>query len=439
MDEGHAFQIRLSKFLAGTLRGDEVAGGTIAAFDRTLAVILGQVIAVVTPEAPVGVLVTDETGMRAPVGLHLGKEIRRIDLLGLRDQGSRPLVLRIGGTQRAFDLFLGFLAGGVFRRQRSDDIEFRKRNRLIDAAHGNGLIHGIVGTREIVRGPIVAIHAVHGADGIFRGISLEFIRLVNGDLAFGVGHAHPRDVHPLVIQRDELDFVGHVHVRVDAFHRSVDGIAAAHFEHHLHGKRRVLFVGEEMAEGFGHVAEVFLRPVAGLAGFLGEAQVGVEDLDRPVVIAYDLMVELFDTVDLGVDVGGGSRADVTGDTIDLGMRGMLIGFVFGFHRCVAGLTTKRIGFHQVIGFVAAEGGQENEGEAATDKADHQAAVTLARQVHMEDEFGALVRLLPADFAGFQNITQQDRRQAQEQEYGGYHVAEDPHVGIRVGREQVHRK
>ena len=161
-----------------------------------------------------------------------------------------------------------------------------------------------------------------------------------------------------LVGADELDLVGEVHVPVDALDVAVHRVAAADVEQHADRPRGVCLVGEEVVEGLLDHAGVFLPPVAALAGLLGRAAVALVEADRPLEVAEGGMLELAHAVDLGLEVGGGARADVAGDAIDLGVLGVLVGRELRVHRLVAGLAAEGDRLGDVVGLVAAEGGQE---------------------------------------------------------------------------------
>ena len=64
--------------------------------------------------------------------------------------------------------------------------------------------------------------------GVQRGLQRAFYN--NPDFRLQAVELNP---NPAI---DELDFVRNIHVRVDALDRAVHRVAAAHFEHHLHGE-----------------------------------------------------------------------------------------------------------------------------------------------------------------------------------------------------------
>ena len=102
------------------------------------------------------------------------------------------------------------------------------------------------------------------------------------------------------------------------------------------------------------VAGVLLRPMAGLASFLGWPLVDVMQGNGPVEIAQNHVIELAHAADLGADVVAGTGADVAGDAGDLGVGRVLIGLELGLHRRVANLAAKRVALGNVIGLVTTQ-------------------------------------------------------------------------------------
>src|SRR4051812_13524830 len=97
-----------------------MAGATVVALHRCLA-IGRQVLAVMTAETAVPILVAHVIGMGPPIGLHLGKEILMINFL--RDANDRlgHGAVRISFSQRGGNPLVGLGSGGVWFDEGSDD------------------------------------------------------------------------------------------------------------------------------------------------------------------------------------------------------------------------------------------------------------------------------------------------------------------------------
>src|SRR5688500_13755410 len=122
-------------------------------------------------------------------------------------------------------------------------------------------------------GRIVAIYAVHGAEFELRRIVLEVAGARLDRNAVGTGEPHPWDHLTFLVGGDVLNFVAKVHMPVNAADGPVRGGAAADFEKKSHAEFRVRLVGEKMRVGAVEVADVLLRPMTLLAGFLGWSKV----------------------------------------------------------------------------------------------------------------------------------------------------------------------
>ena len=446
MEERNSFGADFFQLGPSTLSNNQMAGIAVTSLDRGLAIGC-KVLPIVAAEATRRVLVSDVVGMHPPVGLHFREEIDLVNGFCLGDQRVDSFFVGVFFAQVLFDLGFGILAGGVgdgrfalgtdLASQSVDDFGFRPRDRGVDAGEGHRLINGGIRSHELVGWPVVAVHAVHVADRMLGWVILELCGAVFGGLAIGVGHADPRDVEAVVVERDELDLIGDIHVGMNAFNRPADGIAATDLENHRYGEGGVGFIGEEVLVGLLEVAGVLLRPVAGLAGFLSWALIDVMKSDRAAEITADGMVKLADAADFGANVGTGTWTDVAGNAGDLSVGGVLVGLELGIHRGMAGLAAKRVGLCHVIGLITSQRGEKEKPDAATDETYQDATVPFAGQVDVENEVGIVISQAPADPAVFQDVTDENRDQAGDEKHRSHHIGENTHVGIGVGGEQIH--
>ena len=97
-----AVSVQFLELFAAALREDQMARVTITRRNRFLA-ISRLVIAIMTTETAVPILVTNIVGMRTPIGFHLGKEILAIDGLRFCNEWIGFRGIRIGRVQRSGD------------------------------------------------------------------------------------------------------------------------------------------------------------------------------------------------------------------------------------------------------------------------------------------------------------------------------------------------
>ena len=244
----------------------------------------------------------------------------------------------------------------------------------IDLAQRHGQVHGDIGRLEVVRRPVVAIHAVHPPDLGCIDFVLEVRRAEFGDHSLLISHAHPGDGLARFVAGDVFDLVADVHVPVNAAHRSVRRIAAAHLHQQPHCIRCVRFVGEIMLIDALEIADEFLRPVALLAGFLGGAQVLDRRLDWARKFVERDRVHLVGAADLRFHIPGRAGPNVTFCASHPRVRRVLVGRQLRAHDGVARLAAElhRLGY--LISPITAESAQKQESNASSDEKDQNPAV-----------------------------------------------------------------
>ncbi len=221
-----------------------------------------------------------------------------------------------------------------------------------------GQIDGFVWGMQLVRGPAVTIHAIHSPNSILRRIVLEFrIAIFEGN-ALRICHSHPRELRELVVRRDIFDFVGNIHVPVNAALRSVRRVAAADVEQEANGERRVFFVRKKMLVSAFDVADVFLRPVALLTNRLSRARIGCGDMNRAIKIVAHGVIKLFHSVEFRLEVRGRARADVTRHALHACVCGVLKRNELRFHRKMACLAAELNRFCNLVGLITPKSGQK---------------------------------------------------------------------------------
>ena len=258
---------------AAALCQDGVAGVAVIGFDRPFAV--GRLVqAVVAAETTRPVFVADVVRIRLPTSLHLGEEIICVDFLHSANRRPNARVVRItlGQSRRNGLERLRFV--GIGLRQDMKRVGFDQGQSAVNLAQEHREVHRRVGGLVPVRRAVMAIHAVHRAQGGFvHGVGKLGSAELSNDPLGELSNTDVRDLLPRVIAGKVFDFVADVHVPVNAADRAMGGITTAHIHEHAHGEWRIGLVTEEVIVAALEIADELLGPVAFLAGFLGRPQV----------------------------------------------------------------------------------------------------------------------------------------------------------------------
>ena len=102
-----SLRLDLLHLLGITLRKNQVTRAAIAGLDRLLS-ISRDMLAVMTTEAAVPVLVSDEIRMGTPVGFYFGKKVRAVDSLRFLDDWRRLGRVRVSYAQISCDTVFCF-------------------------------------------------------------------------------------------------------------------------------------------------------------------------------------------------------------------------------------------------------------------------------------------------------------------------------------------
>src|SRR4029077_20884002 len=166
--------------------------------------------------------------------------------------------------------------------------------------------------------------------------------------------------------------------------RTVRRIAAADVQKKADRERRILLVGEIMLISAFNVADVFLWPVALFANRLGWSRIRCAHENGPIEIAQGCVIKLLYAVQFGFEIRGRPRSNVTINTVDFGMRGMLSSNELRLHRKMTRLAAKLDRFGQMISLITADGAEEKK--SGTDRSEHPEnfSVACAREIDFED-------------------------------------------------------
>lgn len=122
-----------------------------------------------------------------------------------------------------------------------------------------------------MRRAVVAVDAVHGTHLELRRIILEVFGAEFGDGSVGFSDTKPGDNLAFGVCSDVFDFIGDIHVPVDAADGTVLWIASSDAEQHADAIVGVIVIGEKVVVSSFEITGEFLGPMTLLAGFLGGA------------------------------------------------------------------------------------------------------------------------------------------------------------------------
>lgn len=160
-----AIGFELLQLLAAALRQNDVA--QVAIGGNHLLSIRSRVIAVVATEASGRNFVADVVRVNPPVGFHFREKIRPVNLLRRRDQPVNAGQLGIARAEAGRDFLHGPVRGFIGPHQNGHEIGLQPWNRTLHQTGGDGIVHGFVGRKKIMRRSRVAVNAVHAKEAVF--------------------------------------------------------------------------------------------------------------------------------------------------------------------------------------------------------------------------------------------------------------------------------
>ena len=130
-------------------------------------------------------------------------------------------------------------------------------------------------------------------------------------------------------------------------------------------------------------ADVTVWRMAFQADLLLRSRFG-RDVDGTIEVAEHSVVQLFYSIDLGLEISSRAGTDMAVDTCHLRMRGMLGSDKLWLHWHVTALTTKIDRFGVLVSLVTAEGSHKKKADSANREQRQDPPVTFARQIDLEN-------------------------------------------------------
>ena len=185
-------------------------------------------------------------------------------------------------------------------------------------------------------------------------------------------------------------------------------------------------------------AYVTVRPMTFQADLLLRTRFA-RDVNRTIEVAKHGVIQLFYTVELGLEVCSRARTNMAFDTRHLRMRGVLGSNELRLHRHVTALTTKidRLGI--LIRFVTAESSQKKKADSAKREQRQDSPVTFPRQIDPENAMFLFNPGCVTLLAFVQDRAQKYKRDAEKEEKRCNDIREDSNVWILNGSEEIDRE
>ena len=146
-----------------------------------------------------------------------------------------------------------------------------------------------------MRGTVVAVDAVHAVLRSIRDLlagERGVLRIIFRHMPLQVFHVDISNHLSFNISRNISNFVGNVHVPMNAFGRAGGWISAASLDQHADLSRRVLFVAGVVGEDFELRSIKFPGPMALLTSLLRRTQIVDRRLNRARIGVEDRLVYL---------------------------------------------------------------------------------------------------------------------------------------------------
>jgi hypothetical protein len=182
-------------------------------------------------------------------------------------------------------------------------------------------------------------------------------------------------------------------------------------------------------------ADVTARPVAVQADLLRRACLSC-DFDWATEVAAHRVVELLYAVELGLEVRGCARTDVSRHTLDTGVSGVLIRYELRLHRHMAVLTTKVDRLGVLVRPVTAERRQKKKAHSTQREQRENPPVTFPRQIDLQNTV-LLFNLWQATLRAFvQDRAEESEREAKKEKERCDNIREDADVRILRRCEEI---
>ena len=185
-------------------------------------------------------------------------------------------------------------------------------------------------------------------------------------------------------------------------------------------------------------ADVTVWPMAFQADLLLRPRFG-RNVNGTIEIAEHGVVQLFNAIELGLEVSSRTGTNMAFDTSHLRMRGVLGCDKLRLHWHMTALTTKIDRLGVLISFVTAEGSQKKKADSAKREQRQDSPVTFPRQIDLENKVFFLKMRRPTLRTFVQHRAQKYECEAEKEKKRCDDIRQDSNVGILYGSEEIDRE
>ena len=185
-------------------------------------------------------------------------------------------------------------------------------------------------------------------------------------------------------------------------------------------------------------ADVTVRPMAFKADLLLRPRFA-RNVNGTIEVAEHGVVQLFYTVELGLEVSSRAGPYMAFDTRNLRVRGVLGCDKLRLHRDMTALTTKIDRLGVLISFVTAKGSQKKKANSAAREQRQDPSIAFARQIDLKNTV-FLFEMRCATLRTFlQDRAQKCECEAEKEKKRCNDIRKDPNVRILYGSEEIDRE
>jgi len=163
------------------------------------------------------------------------------------------------------------------------------------------------------------------------------------------------------------------------------------------------------------------------------------NVNGTIEVAEHGVVQLFYTIDLGLEVSSRTGTNMTFDTCHLRMRSVLASDKLRLHRDMTALTTKVDGLSILICFVTAEGSEKKKANSANREQRQDPSIAFARQIDLKNTVFLFEMRCPTLRTFLQDRAQKRECQAEKEKKRCDDISEDSDVRILCGSEEIDRE
>ena len=185
-------------------------------------------------------------------------------------------------------------------------------------------------------------------------------------------------------------------------------------------------------------ADVTVWPMAFQTDLLLRPRFG-RNVNGTIEIAEHGVVQLFYTIELGLEVSRRAGTYVALDTSHLRVRGVLGGDKLRLHWHMTALTTKIDRLGVLISFVTAEGSQKKKADSAKREQRQDPPVAFARQVDLENTVFLFEMSCTTLLTFVQDRAQKREREAEKKKERCDNIRQNSNVRILYGSEEIDRE